>query len=118
MVVESFHQATESVVHLGDVPMMCGECRVIGLIHFRVFFIGCDRLMRFMKANVQKKRFGFIATLAKPAKRFVGDEMRRVTFEFSYRFAIANEVVRISVARPSVILCRKPIVKAVVAWLG
>ena len=77
------------------------------------------RFMRFMKRTVDEERLLRLRStvLLQPADDFVSDQLAAETGQRTDRLAVAHEVDRVLVRGGRVVLCRQPMVKALIARL-
>ena len=73
--VERLHQAAKGVVHLRDAAVMGAVGCGFRWIQLGVFLVGGDGFMRLVKADVQEKRLGHVATRFQPADGFIGHDV-------------------------------------------
>src|SRR4051794_12804890 len=89
--IERLHETAKSVVHLRDAAMMGAIGGRVRWIQLRVFVVGGYRFMRLVKADVEEKWLGHVATRFQPVDGFISHNVSRISFYRTDRLTVANE---------------------------
>ena len=73
--------------------------------------------MRFVKADVEEKRFLLIAMLVEPFDGFIGNDLTGVTLDLSKCLAVADKIIWV-VGRLGVVARCQPMIVAVISRVG
>ena len=74
--------------------------------------------MRFVKADVEEKRFLLIAMLVEPFDGFIGNDLTGVTLDLSKCLAVADKIIWVVVGRQGVVARCQPMVVAMISRVG
>ena len=114
--IQLFEDASGGIVHVFNTAV------ILGLLHIGMAGgqLGrrCHALMRFVKADVEEKRFLLIAMLVEPFDGFIGNDLTGVTLDLSKCLAVADKIIWVVVGRLSVVARCQPIVVTVISRVG